>query len=269
MAGKTVVVTGAARGMGRSHALTLACEGANVIAIDLASPLPPCVQYDSATAEDLAETARLVEDAGARIHTAVADIRDLDALREAVPQGVAQFGRLDAVVANAGIVVANVWHAITAEEFAAVIDTNVTGTWNTVMATASHIIDGGRGGSVILVSSRAGLTLQPFMVHYTASKHAITGMARAFAAELGPHGIRVNSLHPGTINTHMASPAVSEDLISFVGTAPYLATVGTPFLPDAVIEPQEVSNAVLFLASDESANVNAMALPVDGGAQFV
>lgn len=269
MAGKTAVITGAARGMGRSHALTLAREGADIIAIDLAGPLPDSVPYSSATPEDLAETVALVEAAGGRIHAATADVRDIAQLRAAVDAGVDRFGHLDVVVANAGIVVAKVWSEITPQEFQDVIDTNVTGAWNTVMATTPHIIKGGEGGSIILVSSRAGLSVQPFMIHYTASKHAVTGMTRAFAAELGRHRIRVNSLHPGTVNTHMASPPIADSLVEAVTAAPHLATIGTPFLPDTVIEPEELSKAVLFLASDESSNISAMALAVDGGAQFV
>lgn len=255
--------------MGRSHAVTLAREGADIIAIDLAGPLPDAVTYPSASPEDLAETVALVEAAGGRIHAATADIRDIEQLRAAVDEGVERFGRLDVVVANAGIVAAKVWNEISPQEFQDVINTNVTGTWNTVMTAAPHIIEGGRGGSIVLVSSRAGLSLQPFMIHYTASKHAVTGMARAFAAELGMHRIRVNSLHPGTVNTHMASPHITDSLIGAVTAAPHLATVGTPFLPDAVIEAEELSNAVLFLASDESSKISALAVAVDGGAQFV
>ena len=133
------------------------------------------------------------------------DIRDFDGLREAVDDGVAALGRLDIIVANAGISAPQAWNEITPESFRDVMDVNVTGTWNTVMAGAQKIIDGGRGGSIILISSAAGMKMQPFMVHYTASKHAVTGMARAFAAELGRHSIRVNSVHPGPVNTAMGS----------------------------------------------------------------
>jgi NAD(P)-dependent dehydrogenase (short-subunit alcohol dehydrogenase family) len=176
--------------------MRMANEGADIIAVDLAGPLPDSVPYPSATQQDLAETVRLVKDAGGRAVSAAADIRNFDALRSVVDDGVREFGRLDVIVANAGICVPCAWNQITPQAFDEMLSTNVTGTWNTVMAGAQHIIDGSRGGSVILISSYAGVKLQPFMVHYTTSKHALVGMARAFAAELGPHNIRVNSFTP-------------------------------------------------------------------------
>ena len=184
LAGKVVLITGAARGQGRAHAERLSAEGADIIAIDIAGPLPAEVPYDSATPEDLAETVRLVEKNNRRVVSAAVDTRDLDGLRAAVDDGVAQLGGLDVIVANAGITIPAPWDKITPTAFRDVIDINVTGTWNTVMAGAQHIVDGG-GGSIILISSAAGIKMQPFMVHYTASKHALVGMARAFAAELG------------------------------------------------------------------------------------
>ena len=202
---KVAFITGAARGQGRAHAVRMANEGADIIAVDIAGKLPTCVPYDSATPEDLAETVRLVEATGRRILASAVDTRDIEGLRKAVDDGVAAYGRLDIIVANAGISAPGTWDAITPEDFRDVIDVNVTGVWNTVMAGAQKIIDGGRGGSIILISSAAGIKMQPFMVHYTASKHAVTGMARAFAAELGRHSIRVNSLHPGAVNTPMGS----------------------------------------------------------------
>ena len=185
LAGKVAFITGAARGHGRAHAVRMAREGADIIAVDIAGELPSCVRYDSATPEDLAETVRLVEAAGRQMMASATDIRDFDGLRQAVEDGVAALGRLDIIVANAGITAPQAWNEITPESFRDVMDVNVTGTWNTVMAGAQKIIDGGRGGSIILISSAAGMKMQPFMVHYTASKHAVTGMARAFAAEFG------------------------------------------------------------------------------------
>jgi NAD(P)-dependent dehydrogenase (short-subunit alcohol dehydrogenase family) len=200
---KVALITGAARGQGRAHAVRLAKEGAQIIAVDIAGELPPCVPYPPATQEDLNETARLVEATGSRIVSFAADTRDHDGLRSVVADGAATFGRLDIIVANAGIASPRSWNAITPEEFRDVMDVNVTGTWNTVMAGAQLIVDSGRGGSIILISSAAGVKLQPFMIHYTANKHAVTGMARAFAAELGKHSIRVNSVHPGPVVTAM------------------------------------------------------------------
>src|SRR5271166_5310644 len=215
LAGKVAFITGAARGQGRAHAVRMAREGADIIAVDIAGKLPSCVPYDPATPEDLAETARLVEAANRRIVASAIDIRDFDGLSEAVNDAVTKLGRLDIIVANAGISAPQAWNEITPESFRDVMDVNVTGTWNTVMAGAQKIIDGGRGGSVILISSAAGVKVQPFTVHYTASKHAVTGMARAFAAELGKCSIRVNSVHPGPVNTEMGTG----DMVAAIGRA--------------------------------------------------
>ncbi len=243
----------------------MAHEGADIIAVDIAGKLPYCVPYDSATPEDLSETVRLVEETNRRILASVVDTRDLEGLRKAVDDGVAALGRLDIIVANAGISAPQAWNDITPESFRDVMDINVTGTWNTVMAGADKIIEGGRGGSIILISSAAGMKMQPFMVHYTASKHAVTGMARAFAAELGKHSIRVNSVHPGPVNTPMGSG----DMVAAIGKAMetnrQLSNMLTPFLPDWVAEPEEIADAVCWLASDESRKVTAAQIPIDQG----
>lgn len=265
LTGKVAFITGAARGQGRAHAVRMASEGADIIAIDIAGKLPVCVPYDHATPEDLAETARLVEATGQRILASEVDIRDAEGLTRAVADGVAAFGRLDVIVANAGISPPQAWDEITVDDFRDVMDINVTGTWNTVMAGAQKIIDGGRGGSIVLISSAAGLKLQPFMIHYTASKHAVTGMARAFAAELGKHSIRVNSVHPGPVNTPMGSG----DMIAAIGkvmeTNPALQNMMTPFLPTWILEPEDVADVVCWLATDESKHMTATAIPVDQG----
>jgi SDR family mycofactocin-dependent oxidoreductase len=264
--GKVAFITGAARGQGRAHAVRMAAEGADIIAVDIADKLPDCVPYDAASPEQLDETVRLVEATGRRIIASAVDTRDYDGLRDAVSKGVVELGRLDVIVANAGICAPQTWNEITPADFRDVMDVNVTGTWNTVMAGAQAIIDGGRGGSIILISSAAGIKLQPFMIHYTASKHAITGMARAFAAELGKHSIRVNSVHPGAVNSDMGSG----DMIGAIGrtmeTNPQLAHMMTPFLPVWIAEPEDIANAVLWLASDESKLVTATAMSIDQGA---
>ena len=231
LAGKVAFITGAARGQGRAHAVRMANEGADIIAVDIAGKLPDCVPYNPATPEDLAETVALVEATGRRIVSAIVDTRDYDGLKEAVAHGVATLGRLDIIVANAGVSAPAAWDAITPEAFRDVIDINVTGVWNTVMAGAPTIIDGGRGGSIILISSAAGIKMQPFMVHYTASKHAVTGMARAFAAELGKHSIRVNSVHPGPVATDMGTGDMVAALGKAMETNPALNNMLTPFLP--------------------------------------
>lgn len=265
LAGKVAFITGAARGQGRAHAVRMAREGADIIAVDIAGKLPPCVPYDPASPDDLRETVRLVEETNRRIIASVVDTRDLDGLRTVVDGGVAALGRLDIIVANAGVAAPQAWDDITPEDFRDVMEINVTGTWNTVMAGADKIIEGGRGGSIILISSAAGMKMQPFMIHYTASKHAVTGLARAFAAELGKHSIRVNSVHPGPVNTPMGSG----DMVMAVGktmeTNPQLSHVLTPFLPDWVAEPEEIADTVCWLASDESRKVTAAQIPVDQG----
>ena len=271
LTGRVAFITGAARGQGRAHAVRMANEGADIIAVDVAGALPPSVPYPAATPDDLAETARLVEATGQQILTYAVDTRDHDGLRKVVDEGVAELGRLDVIVANAGITAPHAWNEITPDEWRDVIDVNLTGSWNTVMAGAQHIVDGGRGGSIILISSAAGVKFQPFMIHYTASKHAVTGMARAFAAELGTHSIRVNSVHPGPVVTEMGSPEMVEAIAraaEIVGNNALL-NVLTPFLPTWVAQPEDIADAVCWLASDESKMVTAQAISVDqGSTQF-
>ena len=206
LAGRVAFITGAARGQGRAHAVRMADEGADIIAVDIAGQLPPCVPYDPATPDDLAETVRLVESHGSA-HPRLRG-RHPRPRRRSRPPSTPVSPNWAASMSS--------WptpgsaHRRPGTRSPPTTSTtswtiNVTGTWNTVMAGAQHIIDGGRGGSVILISSAAGIKLQPFMIHYTASKHAVTGMARAFAAELGKHTIRVNSVHPGPVVTDMGS----------------------------------------------------------------
>ena len=261
--GKVALVTGAARGQGRAHALRLAGEGADVIAVDLCGPLPD-VSYPSAAPEDLAETARLVEATGRRIVTDTVDVRDLEALRTATDRGVAELGRLDVVVANAGICSPRPWDQVTSEVLANTLDINVTGVWNTVMAGAPHLVTTG-GGSIVLISSAAGLKVQPFMVHYTTSKWAVRGMAKAFAAELARHSIRVNSVHPTGVATPMAAGDMQATLGAAMAADPKLAGMFTNLLPVETTQPEDVADTVLFLASDESRFVTAHEMAVDAG----
>lgn len=263
--GRVAFITGAARGQGRAHAVRMAEEGADIIAVDLAGPVAPSVKYNPATPADLDQTVRLVESTGRRILASVVDTRDGETLTGVVAEGVDELGRLDVIVANAGIAVPQTWDEITPESWRDVIDVNVTGTWNAVMAGARHIVDGGRGGSVILISSAAGLKMQPFMIHYTTSKHAVTGMARAFAAELGKHSIRVNSVHPGPVITDMGSGDMVAEIGRTIESYPQLANQLLGFLPTGVCEAGDVADAVLWLAGDESKFVTAAAIPVDGG----
>jgi SDR family mycofactocin-dependent oxidoreductase len=264
--GKVAFITGAARGQGRAHAVKLAREGADIVAVDLAGKIP-LVPYDSSSVADLEETVRLVEAEDRRILFRQGDTRDLDGLRALVDEGVAEFGKLDIVVANAGICIPATWDETTPEIFQTTLDINVTGVWNTVMASASHLIANG-GGSIILTSSYAGKKMQPFMVHYTASKHAVTGMTRAFAAELGKHSIRVNSVHPGAVNTPMGSGDMVAAITHTNESNPPLAAMGTPFLPTYAAEADDIANAVAFLASDDARLITAEHLSIDQGAQY-
>jgi SDR family mycofactocin-dependent oxidoreductase len=263
VAGKVALITGAARGQGRAHAVRLAHEGADIIAIDVCAPLPG-VAYDSATPEDLAETAGQVEKHDRRVITCQLDVRDLGALRTAVDDAVAELGRLDIVVANAGICIPAPWNEVTSTIFDDTISTNVTGVWNTVMAGAPHLVTAG-GGSIILISSAAGLKVQPFMVPYTTSKFAVRGMAKAFAAELAQHHIRVNSVHPTGVNTPMGSGDMQAVLGKVIAGDPRLGGMFTNLLPVEGTEPEDVADTVLFLASDESKFVTAHEIAPDAG----
>lgn len=267
LTGKVAFITGAARGQGRAHAVRLAREGADILALDLAAPLPRGVPYDPATPDDLAETATQVEALDRRIQTHQGDVRDFDDMKAFVDRGVADLGRLDIVVANAGICIPQTWDEITPETFRDTIDINVVGVWNTVMAGAPHMVQAGNGGAIVLISSYAGKKMQPFMIHYTASKHAITGMTRAFAAELGQHDIRVNSVHPGGVATPMGGGDMITEIERTNASNPKLGVMGTAFLPQGWMEADEIANAVAFLVSDEARFITAEHLSVDAGAQ--
>jgi SDR family mycofactocin-dependent oxidoreductase len=267
LTGKVAFITGAARGQGRAHAVRLAREGADILALDLAGPLPG-VPYDSATPEDLAQTAAEVEALDRRILTHRGDVRDLEDMRSFVDSGVAEFGHLDIAVANAGICVPATWDETTPETFRNHLDINVTGVWNTVMVSAPHMVAAGNGGAIVLTSSYAGKKMQPFMVHYTTSKHAVTGMTRAFAAELSKHRIRVNSVHPGPVATPMGSGDMVTEIERTNASYPKLAGMGTPFLDPGYAEAAQIADAVAFLVSDDAAFITAEHLSVDGGMQY-
>jgi SDR family mycofactocin-dependent oxidoreductase len=259
--GKVAFITGAARGQGRSHALLLAAEGADIIATDLCGSVS-WTTYGGSDAADLAETVRLVETAGGRIKAFEADVRSTDALALAAQQGADHFGKIDVVIANAGVGRLSSWDNVTAAVWQQTIDINLTGSWNTVMATAPHVIEAG-GGSIILTSSAAGLKSMPFMIPYVASKFGVTGLAKAFAQELSVHNIRVNSVHPAGVDTPMAGG--ESDAPALCEAHPHLAPIMANILPVSLMDPIDVSNLVLFLASEESRYVTAAAMTVDAG----
>jgi SDR family mycofactocin-dependent oxidoreductase len=263
---KVALVTGVARGQGRAHAVRLAREGAHIVGLDLAGPLPD-VPYDSATMADMEETSSLVKAQGREALLRQGDVRDLVALKELVDDAVSRWGTVDVVVANAGICVPVTWDEVTPEIFKSHMDINVTGVWNTVMAAAPHMVER-KQGSIILISSYAGKKLQPFMVQYTTSKHAITGMTRAFAAELGQHNIRVNSVHPGSVKTPMGTGSMRSRIEETNESNPRLRTMGTSFLNEFSASVEQVADAVAFLASDQASFITAEHLSVDGGAQY-
>jgi NAD(P)-dependent dehydrogenase (short-subunit alcohol dehydrogenase family) len=194
--GRVALVTGAARGQGRAHAIRLAAEGADVIAIDVCGPVSESISYPSPSPEDLAKTARGVKATGRDVLTREVDVRDLAALQQVVADGVAQFGRLDVLVANAGVLSWNRLWEMSEEQRNTVIDVNLNGTWRTIRAVVPAMIDAGNGGSIIVVSSAAGIKATAGNGHYSASKHGLVGLTNALALEVGEYGIRVNSIHP-------------------------------------------------------------------------
>jgi (+)-trans-carveol dehydrogenase len=268
--GKVASITGAARGQGRSHAVRLAQEGADIIAVDICKPIPNTV-YPPSTPEDLAETADLVKGLDRRIVTAEVDVRDYDALKAVVDDGVERLGRLDIIVANAGIGNAgNKLHKIRENIWQDMIDVNLSGVWKSVKAGVPHVISGGRGGSIILTSSVGGMKALPHTGHYIAAKHGVVGLMRTFAVELGQHMIRVNSVHPTQVNTPMAMNEATFRLFAphkenpgpedFAPASQMMHTLPVPW-----VEPEDISNALLFFASDESRYVTGVQLPVDAG----
>lgn len=257
--GKRVLITGAARGMGRSHAVRLAQEGADVILIDICESLP-AIEYSLSTTEDLAETARLVTELGRRAVTHVVDVRDLEALTAAVDDGVAQLGGLDASVANAGVLTGGTWDTTTAEHWRTVVDVNLIGSWNTCRAAIPHLVD--HGGSLVNVSSAAGIKGSPLHTPYTASKHGVVGMSKALANELAAVNIRVNTVHPTGVPTGM-QPTTLHTLLH--ETRADLGPIFQNALPIVMAEALDISNAVLFLISDEARYVTGLEFKVDAG----
>jgi (+)-trans-carveol dehydrogenase len=268
--GKVAFISGAARGQGRAHAVRLAQEGADIIAVDICKQIDS-VQIPLATPEDLAETADLVKGHNRRIYTAEVDVRDYNALKAAVDAGVEQMGRLDIIVANAGIGNGGATLDKTSEgDWTDMIDVNLGGVWKTVKAGVPHILAGGRGGSIILTSSVGGLKAYPHTGHYVAAKHGVVGLMRTFAVELGAQNIRVNSVHPTNVNTPLFMNEGTMKLFrpDLENPGPDdMKVVGQLMhtLPIGWVEPEDIANAVLFLASDEARYVTGVTLPVDGG----
>jgi SDR family mycofactocin-dependent oxidoreductase len=273
---KVVFITGAGIGQGRSHAVQLAKEGADIVAVDVCRQVSDKVRYAYATEADLEETRKLVENAGRRCLTVVADVRDATAMKDAAEQAVREFDRIDAVCANAGVCTFHKDGSLTITEdlYDLVVDTNLKGVWNTIQATAPHMIKSGAGGSIIITSSAAGIRGQVPYAHYVASKHAVVGLMKAFANELAPHRIRVNTIHPTGVLTAMGGdPSAYECAVPqplFVsGAANMLPDLDSPadqpYSAIPILTPEEISKTVLFLISDDARYITGVQLPVDAG----
>jgi SDR family mycofactocin-dependent oxidoreductase len=264
LAGKVALITGAARGQGRAHAVRLAADGADIIAVDICAPIAS-VPYPLATADDLAATVKLVEDTGARIVAKEADVRDRTSLSDAVRAAVDELGRLDIVVANAGIAPMQSGD----DGWRDVIDVNLTGVYNTIKASIPALIKQGAGGSIVLISSAAGLagvgSPDAGSVGYAAAKHGVVGLMRVYANLLAKQNIRVNSIHPTGVETPMidndftrgwlAKMAAESDSPGSMGNA----------LPVEVLQPEDIANAVAWLVSDQARYITGVTLPVDAG----
>jgi SDR family mycofactocin-dependent oxidoreductase len=266
--GKVAFITGAGRGQGRSHAVRLAEEGADIIAVDICKD-EPALAYSLATEEDLEVTAKLVADTGRRIVTRQTDVRDIVGLRTAFDEGVAELGSIDIVIANAGVVFFDQAEVDDdADDLAWEIATRVMldGVRNTIKVSRKALVDGGRGGSIVIISSTAGLKGMSDGSGggdgYTAAKHGVVGLMRTYANLLGPHGIRVNTVHPAGVLTPMI---MNDGFTAWTESHRALADRLTNLLPVQAMEPVDISNAVLWLVSDEGRYVTGVALPVDAG----
>ena len=262
--GKVAFITGAARGQGRSHAIRLASEGANVIAVDICGQVGS-VAYPMSTPEDLAETVKEVEALDRRIVARQADVRDEAGLKAAFEAGVAELGPVDIVLANAGIAPMALGEE-PHEAWQDVIDINLTGVFNTVETAIPSMVERGAGGAIVLTSSTAGINgiggPSRGGLGYTASKHGVVGLMRSYANTLAPHRIRVNSVHPTGVNTPMV---VNEVMQQFLGSDPQLSNAMANALPVDMIEAVDISNAIVWLVSDDARYVTGVTLPVDAG----
>jgi SDR family mycofactocin-dependent oxidoreductase len=267
--GRVALITGAARGQGRSHAVRLAELGADLVLVDVCDDLPR-IPYGQPSVAQLDDTARAAREAGADVRTVVADVRDADAMADAASLAVGELGGIDVVVANAGVIQLKPAVEITAADWADIIGINLTGVWNTVAPTIAPMIDQGRGGSIVITSSAAGVKGPPNMAHYAASKSGVIGLMRSLSAELGPHGIRVNCITPTTVDTEMvhwpeAYAMFRPDLDSPGRDDVAGVFAGLNVLPVPWIEPADVTEAVAFLAGDRARYITGTVLPVDAG----
>ncbi len=271
--GKVAFVTGAARGQGRAHAIRFAREGADVVAIDICGPVSDTITYPMPTSDDLAETARLVEAEGRKVLARAVDIRDLAAQKQVVADAVEQFGRLDILVANAGVLSWGRLFEMDEDQWDSVVNVNLSGTWRTIRAVVPAMIEAGNGGSIIIVSSSAGLKATPGNGHYAASKFGLVGLTNALTLEVGEFGIRVNSIHPYSIMTPMIEPDAMGAI--FAKYPNYLHSFAPmPYKPvshdgkaglQEFMTPEEVTDVVTWLAGPGAGTISGSQIAVDRG----
>jgi SDR family mycofactocin-dependent oxidoreductase len=266
--GKVAFITGAARGQGRAHAIRLAREGADILAVDICEDIGS-MDYPNASREELDETAQLVEREGRKVVALKADIRDLVALQRAFDEGMSSLGRVDIVIANAGIVrltdggdPADVWSDIVA--------TNLTGTWNSISVALPMLRGGERGGSIVIISSSAGLRATAGLgigaLAYTSTKTGLVGLMKQLAASLASESIRVNSVHPTGVRSGMTVNEAMGRLVAqaMEGTDTSISAMQNA-MPIDILEPEDVADTVAFLVSDQAKWITGAALPVDAG----
>ncbi|MDX2545052.1 mycofactocin-coupled SDR family oxidoreductase [Streptomyces sp. WI04-05B] len=259
---KVALITGAARGQGRSHAVRLAQEGADVVVTDVCHDISDELPYSLASKEELAETVELVRATGRRCVAVQADVRSITEMRAAVDAAHEEFGRLDVVVANAGVMSAGSAWQLSEEAWDVVVDVNLKGAWNTARAAIPRMIEAGEGGSIIMISSAAGIRGHVPYAHYVAAKHGVVGLMKALSNELGTHGIRVNTVHPTGVSDTGITVGVPLDELKEREPMFALAAMNTHA---SHVEPRDVSNAVLFLASEEARYVTGLQFTVDAG----
>jgi SDR family mycofactocin-dependent oxidoreductase len=267
--GKVVFITGGARGQGRSHAIHFAEEGADVITLDICRQIES-VDAPMSTREDLDETARQVEKIGRRVIAMPADVRDLAAVQAVVDEGLSEFGRIDFVLANAGIFPVSLESGAEPRAFYDAVDVMLNGVFHTCEAAIPSMIEGGRGGAIIITSSVAGLKAAtptrdhaiPGMLGYTAAKHGVIGLMRSYANALGPHRIRCNTVHPTAVNTPMI---VNDALDRYWASHGGLSLEFSSPLPIGMLEASDISKTMVFLCSDDGQYITGVTVPVDSG----
>ena len=264
--GRVALVTGAARGQGRAEAILLASEGADIIAIDVCGDLPD-VNYPLGTAQDMAETMRSVEAHDRRIVSAAADVRDRSGMRRAIDAGVAELGRLDVVVANAGITMAASWDEVSEEMWNAHIGICLTGVWNTLQLSIPHIKAGERGGSVVITSSVSGYKGSPWIGPYVAAKHGVAGFTKAVALEVAQQGITCNAICPGYVLTPLVQAQIPDQARRHgMSEDEVVQKVMLAEQPTRrFIEIDEVAALAAYLASDAARSITGAMMMIDGG----